>query len=80
MSDTQIRVPFTQGLPPQTAGSMAIRSKSVFMAEILDRSHHGEWPSPPPATLHHRGLRQGTLKSLQVSIRVPLPAPLRDFP
>src|SRR5260221_394672 len=34
-SDTQIRVPLTQGLPPQTWGSMAIRFKSVFMTDFL---------------------------------------------
>src|SRR5262252_487545 len=41
MRDTQIRVPLTQGLPPQTAGLMVIRSRSVFTAETLYYWYHG---------------------------------------
>ena len=33
ISDTQMRVPLIQGLPPQTTGSKEIRSSSLFMVD-----------------------------------------------
>src|SRR5258708_9129729 len=36
-----MRVAFTQGLPPQTLGSIVMRSNSAFMVEILYLSYHG---------------------------------------